>query len=111
MKVDPDAEARPGASIAVIMMASIGGLLVFFGLFFGLIGALAEPGFLYIAATTCSIAVLLFILAYVGRRRQMEEWTAKERSSIILAKCAYCGVQNDKGTRKCISCGAPLGPR
>jgi hypothetical protein len=92
-------------------MASIGGLLAFFGLFFGLIGAIAEPGFLYVAVLTCSIAVVLFLLAYIGRRGQVKEWAAKESFSVIRSKCMYCGLQNDKGMKKCISCGAPLGPR
>lgn len=93
------------------MMASIGGLLAFFGLFLGLIGAIAEPAFLYVGLVACAIAALLLLLAYVGRRRQLNEWKANERSSVVLTKCTYCGLQNDKGIRKCISCGAPLGPR
>ena len=111
LKVDPNAQVKPDASIAIIMLASIGGLLAFFGLFFGLIGAIAEPAFLYVGLVACAIAALLFLLAYFGRRGQLNEWKANERSSVVLSRCTYCGLQNDKGTRKCISCGAPLGPR
>ena len=111
LKVDPNAQVKPDASIAIIMLASIGGLLAFFGLFFGLIGAIAEPAFLYVGLVACAIAALLFLLAHFGRRGQLNEWKANERSSVALSRCTYCGLQNDKGTRKCISCGAPLGPR
>lgn len=110
-KVDPDALVKPELSLAVIMLVSVGGLIMFFGLFFGLIGFIAEPGFLYAAAVICSVAAIMILLAYAGRRRQMKEWRAKEASSAISSKCTYCGLQNDKGLKRCISCGAPLGPR
>jgi hypothetical protein len=103
-------EAKPETSIVFILMSAIGGLLAFFGFFFGLIGAIAEPGFLYVAIGACSIAVVLFLLAYIGRRRQLNEWKANEKAYEILSKCSYCGLQNDKGTKRCVSCGAPLGP-
>jgi hypothetical protein len=104
-------DAKPEASLAVIMMAGIGGLLAFFGFFFGLIGLIAEPGFLYAAAVICTIATVLFAFAFLGRRKQLKEWKASEESSITSARCSYCGLQNDEGTRKCESCGAPLGSR
>jgi hypothetical protein len=107
--VDPEAVVKPEASIAVIMLASIGGLMMFFGLFFGLIGAIAEPGFLYAAIIICSVAAIMILLAYVGRRSQLKEWRAKEASSALFSRCTYCGFQNDKGTKRCSSCGAPLG--
>jgi hypothetical protein len=110
-KAVPYVEEKPEPSIAVIMMAGIGGLLAFFGFFFGLIGAIAVQGFLYAAFLTCAIAAVLFLLAYHNRKKQMDDWKAKESTSIILARCSYCGLQNDKGTKKCESCGAPLGPR
>jgi hypothetical protein len=42
-------EEKPEPTIVVILMAGIGGLLVFFGFFFGLIGAIAVQGFLCVA--------------------------------------------------------------
>jgi predicted lipid-binding transport protein (Tim44 family) len=103
--------AKPEPPLSAIMMAAIGGLLAFFGLFFGLIAAIAEPGFLAVALITCGIATVLFFLAFLSRRNQLREWKVQEERSIMFAKCVYCGLQNDKGIRKCQSCGAPLGQR
>jgi hypothetical protein len=90
------------------MMAGVGGLLAFFGLSFGLVAALAEPGFLVVCLSTCAVAVSLFIIAYVARKKQLKEWAKMEESAVASAKCDYCGSQNPKGTMKCESCGAPL---
>ncbi len=89
-------------------MAGIGGMIAFFGLSFGLVAAVADPGFLIVALVACGIALALFVLAYVGRRRQLEEWKARTEKDAAKASCAYCGFQNATGSRKCESCGAPL---
>ncbi len=91
-------------------MAGIGGMLAFFGLSFGLVALIAEPGFLTVALIACGIALALFILAYISRRNQLKEWNAHQKSLTSKAKCAYCGLQNASGSSKCLSCGAPLGP-
>lgn len=109
---DDEIEAvAPEASLAAIMMAGVGGLLAFFGLSFGLVAAVADPGFLIVALVTCCIAAALFMLAYVSRRNQLRHWQAQEEKVTLLAKCSYCGLQNSKGRNKCLSCGAPLGHR
>jgi hypothetical protein len=109
-KASNSLEDRPDASITVLMMAGVGGLLAFFGLSFGLVAAIAEPGFLTVALMTCGIALALFVLAYFSRRRQLNEWKAHQASLNLLAKCSYCGLQNDVGSKRCESCGGPLGP-
>ncbi len=100
--------SRPEPSIVAILMASIGGLLAFFGLFFGLVAAVAESAFLIVSLVTCAIAASLFVLAYVARRKQIGEWERREEKSLASARCDYCGSQNQKGESKCKSCGAPL---
>lgn len=99
---------KPEPSIAATLMAGIGGLLAFFGLSFGLVAAIAEPGFLIVCLVTCAIAISLFIMAYAARRRQIGEWERAEEIAVASAKCDYCGSQNHIGTNKCESCGAPL---
>jgi len=89
-------------------MAGIGGLLAFFGLSFGLVAAIAEPGFLIVSLVACAIAFSLFILAYVARRRQIGKWERSEEMTLASARCSYCDSQNPKGAKKCESCGAPL---
>ena len=99
---------KPEPSMAVILMAGIGGLLAFFGLSFGLVAAVAEPGFLIVCLVACAIAVSLFVMAYAARRRQIGEWERAEEIAVASARCAYCDSQNPKGAQKCESCGAPL---
>jgi hypothetical protein len=45
---------KPEASAAVLVMAGIGGMLTFFGLSFGLVAAVGEPGFLPVCLVTCA---------------------------------------------------------
>ncbi len=99
---------KPEPSMPVMLMAGIGGMIAFFGLSFGLVAAVAEPGFFIVAIVACAIAVALFVLAYVGRRRQLEEWKNRTQKEAAKASCAYCGFQNAVGAHKCESCGAPL---
>jgi hypothetical protein len=89
-------------------MAGIGGLLAFFGLSFGLVAAIADPGFLIVSLVACAIAVSLFIVAYAARRKQIGEWKKLEEMALASARCDYCDSQNPKGSKKCESCGAPL---
>src|SRR5665647_2237008 len=65
---------KPDASIVMILIAGIGGMLAFFGLSFGLVAAVADSGFLIVCLVACAISLTLFILAYVARRRQLTEW-------------------------------------
>ena len=99
---------KPEPSMAVILMASIGGMLAFFGLSFGLVAAVADSGFLIVCLVACAIAVSLFVLAYVARRMQLIEWEDAEKRAMAAARCAYCDSHNPKGAKKCESCGAPL---
>jgi hypothetical protein len=106
--VVPGEEVRPEATATSIVMAGVGGILAFFGMFFALIGAIAESGFLTAGLAACGIALVLFVLAYISRRRQLADWRKRRDESMIAAICCYCGFQNARGIRKCESCGAPL---
>ena len=99
---------KPEPSTVTILMAGIGGLLAFFGLSFGLVAAVAEPGFLIVCLITCVIAVSLFMMAYAARKKQIGNWERAEEMALASARCNYCGSQNPKGAKKCESCGAPL---
>ena len=107
-EVNVERDAKPEPSIITLLMAGIGGLLAFFGLSFGLVAAIAEPGFLIVCLITCAIAISLFIMAYVARRKQIGEWQRMEEKASSSARCDYCDSQNPKGAKKCESCGAPL---
>lgn len=101
-------DVKPEPSVVTLLMAGIGGLLAFFGLSFGLVAAVTEPGFLIVCLITCAIAISLFIMAYVARRKQIAEWQRIEEKALSSARCEYCDSQNPKGAKKCESCGAPL---
>jgi hypothetical protein len=49
--------AKPEPSVVIMLMGEIGGLLAFFNLSFGLVAAIAEPGFLVVCLVTCAIAI------------------------------------------------------
>ena len=99
--VNRDMPSKPEPSIAAIMMAGIGGLLAFFGLSFGLVAAVAEPGFLIVCLVTCAISISLFVMAYAARRRQIGKWERAEEIAVASAKCDYCGSQNPVGQPLC----------
>ncbi|MCU0861353.1 MAG: zinc finger Ran-binding domain-containing protein [Methanomassiliicoccales archaeon] len=94
--------------MAVILLASLGGLIAFFGLFFGIVGAVAEGGFIYVSLVACSLAIIMIAISYFSRRRQLHDWRQERQLDASLANCAYCGYHNEVGSRKCESCGAPL---
>jgi len=106
--MSPEKPVKPDPSISVILMAGIGGMLAFFGLFFGLVAAIAESSFLIVCLVACSIAILLFLIAFAARRKQIGEWKKVEELAISSARCNYCGSQNLRGAHKCETCGAPL---
>jgi membrane protein implicated in regulation of membrane protease activity len=99
---------KPEAEAATIILASVGGMLGFFGLFFALIAAIAEPGFWTVALGAILIAIILFLLSLLSRRRQLKDWRALQSQRKGRARCQYCGTQNEPASRKCESCGAPL---
>ncbi len=106
--MEEEKNAKPEPSISVLLMAGIGGMLAFFGLAFGLVAAVADSGFLIVCLVACTIAVSLFVIAQIARKRQLSEWQQSEEKAEQSAKCDYCGLQNAKGAKKCESCGAPL---
>ena len=101
-----DGEA-PTPVTAVVLM-SLGGMLVFMGLFFLLIAGLGIGGFLAPALVVMAIAgvmILAGLKIWKDHRTAHRTMLIKERDRLL---CDYCGGQNAEGDLKCRYCGAPL---
>jgi hypothetical protein len=98
----------PQVPVSAIVLASVGGMLLFLGLFFLLIAGLGVGGFLIPALAVTAIAVIMMLSAWniwrkIGVRN--EERQQKERDRLL---CDYCGGMNAEGDLQCRFCGAPL---
>ncbi|HSV42539.1 MAG TPA: hypothetical protein VLH13_03910 [Methanomassiliicoccales archaeon] len=94
--------------MAPILLISLGGMLLFFSSFFGLIGFIAEPGFLIVALIVALISVAMVIIGIRIHRQHAREKKAHVEQAVKNARCEYCGTQNQRGDNRCDSCGAPL---
>lgn len=102
---DPNDHPIP---VPALVLASVGGMLLFMGLFFGLIAALGVGGFLYPALIICIIACLMMLTAWRMWRTVKEERRREEQREREHLLCDYCGGMNAEGDLKCRFCGAPL---
>lgn len=81
---------------------------MFFSLFFGLVGAIAEDGFLILAAVVLIVATVMLAVGIVMYKKDSERRHRLRQMRMMRARCQYCGTQNRSGARRCDSCGAPL---
>jgi len=94
--------------VSTLVLAGVGGMLLFMGSFFGLIAALGVGGFFIPALGVLAIGSLMILAAWrIWRKKQVhhEEKVEKEIQRLL---CDYCGGQNAEGDLQCRSCGAPL---
>jgi Flp pilus assembly protein TadB len=90
-----------------------------FAFMIGIVGVVAEPGFLIAALILSAIGVLLLAVRYLIVRsfeRKVEKLQAefkaelekKRQTALIKVKCHYCGGLNSQTDERCGFCGAPL---
>ncbi|HNU36710.1 MAG TPA: hypothetical protein PKJ15_08920 [Methanomassiliicoccales archaeon] len=99
---------RPQVPVSAIVLASVGGMLLFMGLFFLLVASLGVSGFLLPALAVIAVAVVMMLVAWnIWRKTRVrhEEREQKEKDRLL---CDYCGGMNAEGDLQCRFCGAPL---
>jgi hypothetical protein len=98
----------PQMPVSAIVLASVGGMLLFMGLFFLLIAGLGVGGFLIPALAVIAVASLMMLSGWnTWRKLQLRhEKRQKEEKERLL--CDYCGGMNAEGDLRCRFCGAPL---
>jgi len=104
----PQASKVPQVPVSAIVLASVGGMLLFMGLFFLLVAGLGVGGFLIPSLAVIAVAVIMMLVAWnIWRRtRAHHEERQKEEKDRLL--CDYCGGMNAEGDLQCRFCGAPL---
>ena len=98
----------PQVPVSAIVLASVGGMLLFMGLFFLLVAGLGVGGFLIPALAVIAVAVTMMLSAWnIWRKIRVrhEEREKEERQRLL---CDYCGGMNAEGDLQCRFCGAPL---
>ncbi len=100
--------SKPQVPLSAIVLASVGGMLLFMGLFFLLIAGLGVGGFLIPSLAVIAVAVVMMLVAWnIWRKtRVRQEEREKEEKERLL--CDYCGGMNAEGDLQCRFCGAPL---
>lgn len=93
--------------------------LFMFAFMMGIVGAVAESGFLIAAAILSALGILLLAVRYLVLRsyeRKVEriesefkaELEKKRQMEMVKVKCKYCGGLNSPSDERCGFCGAPL---
>ncbi|HIH76427.1 MAG TPA: hypothetical protein HA343_03840 [Methanomassiliicoccales archaeon] len=98
----------PQVPISAIVLASVGGMLLFMGLFFLLVAGLGVGGFLIPSLAVIAVAAIMMLVAWnIWRKtRALHEERQEEEKDRLL--CDYCGGTNAEGDLQCRFCGAPL---
>ncbi len=93
---------------SAIVLAAVGGMLLFLGLFFGLVAGLGIGGFIIPALGTVTLGAIMMMVGWnIWRKTRIHHQKEVERERDRLL-CDYCGGQNAEGDLKCRFCGAPL---
>jgi hypothetical protein len=101
-------EEQPPIPVSALVLAGVGGMLLFMGFFFGLVASLGVGGFLIPALGILAMGALMMLAAWriwKSTRVHHEEKLERERDRLL---CDYCGGLNMEGDVQCRFCGAPL---
>lgn len=101
-------EKKPQIPVTTLVLASVGGMLLFMGLFFLLIAGLGVRGFFVPALGVVTIANIMMLSAWYKWRRSKVRHEELHREESERLFCDYCGGMNAQGELKCRFCGAPL---
>ncbi|MHC1681265.1 MAG: hypothetical protein AB9860_08535 [Methanomassiliicoccales archaeon] len=106
----PEAQGPKGPQLPVsaIVLASVGGMLLFMGLFFLLIAGIGVSGFLIPALAVVGVASLMMLSAWNTWRKIKVRHEEKQQEEKERLLCDYCGGLNAEGDLQCRFCGAPL---
>lgn len=101
-------EKQAPLPVSTVVLAAVGGMLLFMGFFFALIASLGVGGFLIPSLGILAVGGLMVFVGYriwKRTRAHHEQKMEKEKDRLI---CDYCGGQNAEGDLQCQFCGAPL---
>jgi Flp pilus assembly protein TadB len=101
------------------ILLSLSIFVFMFAFMMGIVGAVADPGFLIASLVLSAIGVLLLVVRHLIVRsfeRKVEKLQAefkaelekKRQMELIKVKCRYCGGLNSPTEERCEFCGAPL---
>ncbi len=99
---------RLQAPISAIVLASVGGLLLFMGSFFLLVAGLGVGGLMVPALAVMVAATIMMLSAWSIWRKTLVRHEVMRRNELDRLQCDYCGGMNAEGDLRCRSCGAPL---
>jgi ribosomal protein L40E len=105
----PTIRSNDETSPLAISLMAVGGMLLFFSFFFGLVAAIAVPGFWIPTLIIALIAMGMMVAGYkvhLRKRKEEEEEVVEIRER---GRCEYCGSMNPPNSIECEFCGAPLG--
>lgn len=94
--------------VSTLVLAGVGGMLLFMGSFFGLIAAIGIGGFLIPALVVMAVGSLMIIAAWRVWRKDRAHHEKRMEKEMQRLLCDYCGGQNAEGDLQCRFCGAPL---
>jgi len=98
----------PQVPISAIVLASVGGMLLFMGLFFLLVAGLGISGFLVPSLAVIAVAVIMMLTAWNIWRKIRVRHEERQKEERERSLCDYCGGMNADGDLQCRFCGAPL---
>jgi hypothetical protein len=95
-------------TIAPILLVSLGGMLLFFSFFFGIVWWMADQFFMWPTLILLSIGGCMMLVGYRIFRQNAKARKQKHIDDMARSKCSYCGGQNNENEQRCQFCGAPL---
>ncbi len=104
----PQTSRPPQVPVSAIVLASVGGMLLFMGLFFLLVAGMGVSGFTIPALAVCAVAAIMMLVAWNIWRKTRVRHEEREKEEKERLLCDYCGGMNAEGDLQCRFCGAPL---
>jgi membrane protein required for beta-lactamase induction len=103
----PDCEPEE-QTIAPILLLSLGGMLLFFSIGFGIVWWVADQFFMWSTLVLLTIGGGMMLVGYRIFRQNAKARKQRHMNDLARSKCSYCGGQNQENEQRCQFCGAPL---